>query len=123
MSIKQQQGAEGERLACRHLERHGLTLMQRNFRCKTGEIDLIMRDGDTTVFVEVRVRNNPGFGSGADSIDWRKQRKLTRTALYYLQCNRHLDKHPTRIDVVSISDGGDGGAGHIDWIKNAIEGS
>ncbi|MDX1252118.1 MAG: YraN family protein [Gammaproteobacteria bacterium] len=112
-------GAEAEELACRHLQKEGLLLVERNYRCQRGEIDLIMRDGASMVFVEVRYRRSVRFGSGAESIDRRKQAKLAAAALHYLQSHRNAAKCPARFDVVSIAP--DVSGSRIDWIKNAFE--
>lgn len=113
-----QRGIAAEENACRHLQGHGLQLIERNYRSPHGEIDLIMREGRTTVFVEVRLRNNPAFGSGADSVTARKQAKITATALHYLQQHTQLNRHPARFDVVSINDREQTA---IEWIKNAFQ--
>lgn len=112
-------GAEAEELACRHLQQQGLYLVERNYRCQRGEIDLIMRDGASMVFVEVRYRRSTRFGSGAESIDRRKQAKLAAAALHYLQSHRDAAKCPARFDVVSITSNGN--RYEIDWIRNAFE--
>ena len=107
-------GAAGEAQALAHLQQNGLRLVERNFRCKTGEIDLIMRDGDTLVFIEVRARADLRHGGAAASITPAKQRRLLRAAHCYLQHWRVLPA--CRFDVVAI----DGGA--LCWLRNAIEG-
>lgn len=109
-------GKEAERRACAHLQAAGLALRQANYRCRFGEIDLIMQDGETLVFVEVRERRHGGFGSGADSVDARKRARLTRTAYHYLQRQPRLP--PCRFDVVSVD-----GNGRLDWIISAFEAS
>ena len=109
-------GDRGERRACDHLLDAGLSLRVANYRCRLGEIDLIMRDGPTLVFVEVRLRSNGRYGSGADSVDWRKRRRLIRVAEQYLQRCPH--DGPCRFDVVSLDD-----HGGIDWIANAFDAS
>lgn len=114
--MSRRRGSEAERLACQHLQAAGLTLHETNYRCRFGEIDLIMQDGETLVFVEVRERRHGGFGSGADSVDARKRARLTRTAYYYLQRQPRLP--PCRFDVVSI-----GAGGRLDWITNAFDAS
>lgn len=95
-----QQGEDAERACCRFLKQQGLKLVCSNYRCRYGEIDLIMLDGDTLVFTEVRFRSNKGFGDGLDSITHAKQEKLRRTAEHYLQ--RH-GYRIARFDVVSVS--------------------
>lgn len=106
-------GDAAERIAEQYLRTQGLRLHRRNYRSPYGEIDLIMRDGATLVFVEVRLRSNPRFGSGADSIDFRKQKRLQRTAEHYLQRQRSVPA--CRFDVVSLD-----GDGDIHWIPDAF---
>lgn len=106
-------GCEAEERACAHLRRRGLTLLERNFRCRRGEIDLIMRDGSTVVFVEVRYRRNARFGDSAETVDVRKQHRLLAAAQTYLQRNAH--QTPCRFDVVAIT------GTELQWITNAFE--
>lgn len=111
-------GVQAEQAACDHLLARGLRLQARNYRCRSGEIDLIMRDGETLVFVEVRFRSSNRFGGAAASVDAAKQQKLIRAAQTFLaeqRCN-HL---PCRFDVVTVCPH-DGGM-RVDWIPNAIE--
>lgn len=112
-------GRLAEERARRHLEDHGLKLLETNFRCPGSELDLIMRDGDCVVFVEVRFRRSARFGGGAESVDRRKQEKLTACALYYLQRHRRLARLAARFDVVALTP--QGGDYHIDWIRNAFQ--
>ena len=110
-------GAMAEALACRHLGEQGLRLLARNYRCRHGEIDLIMRDGSTIVFVEVRLRNRTDFGSGAESVGAKKQARILASAEHYLQ------RHATllvgcRFDVVSIRRIGD--THQLRWIRSAF---
>lgn len=111
-------GLAAESQAQGYLERQGLKLLTRNYRCPHGELDLIMTDGRSTVFVEVRLRRNRRFGSGADSIDARKQGKLTAAALHYLQRHPVQAQRPARFDVISIGAGDNDAA--IDWITDAF---
>ncbi len=113
-TAKQVEGMSGEDQALAHLQQQGLMLITRNFRCKTGEIDLIMREQQTLVFVEVRKRAPGSLVSAVDSITPAKQRRLWLTAQFYLQ--RFATLPPCRIDVVAID------GGQVVWIKNAIEG-
>lgn len=108
-------GEAAEQLAADHLERHGLRVVERNYRCRLGEIDLIMHDGGTLVFVEVRLRSNRNFGSAAESITARKQQRILLAARHYLAGQRDLP--PCRFDAVLL--GGLGG-GTIEWIRNAF---
>jgi putative endonuclease len=112
-------GAQAEAAARAHLQRHGLALVQSNYRCRWGEIDLIMRHADAIVFVEVRYRSHSHFGGGLASIDKRKQRKLVRTAQHFLQHSASADTS-ARIDVVSCAPGARGKL-EVNWLPNAIE--
>jgi putative endonuclease len=113
LSGKQVQGRRWEQAALAYLERHGLTLVESNFSCKGGEIDLVMRDGGMLVFVEVRQRANRQHGGAAASITPAKIRRLVRAGEFYLL--RFPKTPPCRFDVIAID--GD----HIDWLRNAIE--
>ncbi len=107
-------GSLAESRAAAYLVGQGLYLVERNFRAKTGEIDLIMRDGACLVFVEVRQRRHGGFGGALESIDARKQRKLLATAQWYLMRCAHSP--PCRFDVVVI----EGQAADLRWIRDAF---
>lgn len=110
-------GKQAENQACLYLEKHGLKIIERNYRSPCGEIDLIMEQGAYIVFVEVRSRRSNIFGSAAESVDHRKQAKLIATALHYLQSHRFSNKRPSRFDVITISTL----TNTIEWIQNAIE--
>ncbi|GMR15757.1 MAG: YraN family protein [Gammaproteobacteria bacterium] len=103
MTTTREQGEYTENLACQFLEDKGFKLIERNFHCRLGEIDLIMQDNNNLVFVEVRYRRSNNFGSGAESITYNKQSKLIKTASLYLQQHAKLNKYPSRFDVVSIT--------------------
>lgn len=96
----------------------GLKTVERNFNCRVGEIDLIMEDGETLVFAEIRYRSNPGFGSGAETVTWQKQQRIIRAAQRYLQFHAYRASRPCRFDVVSL----DHAAGElrVDWIRGAF---
>ncbi|MBL8250749.1 MAG: YraN family protein [Candidatus Competibacter sp.] len=111
------QGAAAEDFALRYLEARGLRLVARNFRCRAGELDLILRDGEQLVFVEVRSRRYSQFGTPAESVTRTKQQKLLRAAAFYLQRQR-LDL-PCRFDVVAILQAGD--APQVEWIQDAFQ--
>jgi putative endonuclease len=104
---RQQLGADGERAAERFLRARGYTIVERNFRCPLGEVDLIALDRRTVVFVEVKTRRRPGSGSPFDAVDPRKQRQIVRTAKYYLGARRLQDRD-VRFDVVGVWADGDG---------------
>ena len=106
-----------ESAAERHLVSCGLTKIARNFRIKGGEIDLIMRDQDALVFVEVRYRQNQQYGHAAETVNYRKQQRLIKTANVWLR-QQGLSVHSThfRFDGMAIHQDGQ----QIEWIKNAI---
>jgi putative endonuclease len=106
-------GEAKELLAEDYLKRRHLQPIARNHRCRFGEIDLVMRDGETLVFVEVRYRRSDRFGSPAETVDRRKQQRLAAAASHYLQA--HPTVLPCRFDVVAVS-----GEDRIEWIKDAF---
>ena len=108
-------GLQGEDLALQHLREQGLTLLERNYRSRWGEIDLIMQDAAALVFVEVRLRAESHYGSAAESIGARKRQRLTRTAEHYLQ---HQRDGRARFDVIAITTRDNDN--HIEWIKDAF---
>lgn len=111
------QGTAAEDLALRYLEARGLALVTRNFRCRGGELDLILRDGGQLVFVEVRSRRSSQFGTPAESVTRIKQQRLLRAAAFYLQRQR-LDL-PCRFDVVAILQ--TGVEPRVEWIRDAFQ--
>jgi putative endonuclease len=94
-------GIMGENLACAELERRGYAILARRYRCRSGEIDIVARDGRTTVFVEVKARDGRRFGSGPDAVNWVKRRRIMACAAAYLARNRLMDR-ACRFDVVAI---------------------
>lgn len=111
-------GDDAEQLACEYLEQRGLKLLQRNFYCRGGEIDLVMQHGDSLVFVEVRYRRSTSFGRAAETITAQKQDRVVRCARYYLA--RHGNWNTVaRFDVVSIE--GAPERLQIEWITNAFQ--
>lgn len=116
--FSRKKGDLAETAALDYLCKQGLKKVTRNFACKLGEIDLIMSDADCLVFIEVRLRNHSGFGSGADSVQYNKQKRIIKTAQVYLQ--KHYDQPPyCRFDVISMS--GEKGNYQIDWISDAFQ--
>jgi putative endonuclease len=111
-------GQAYEEAAEAYLLKQGLQRVARNYRCRGGEIDLIMRDRDTLAFVEVRYRASGSLVSPLETITPAKQRRIVRTAMMYLQTHRDLASRPCRFDAVAIV--GDGDAQRIDWIKDAF---
>jgi putative endonuclease len=94
-------GKLGENLACAELERRGYAILARRYRTRFGEIDIVARDGDTTVFVEVKARAGDDFGGAAAAVTGWKQRRITNMAIDYLSRHR-LHDQPCRFDVVTI---------------------
>lgn len=94
-------GAFGESLAADWLAENGYRVLDRNFSCKAGEVDIIAMQGDTVVFIEVKTRSSDRFGLPSEAVSVAKQRKLVKTALYYLQKKRLLD-YMCRFDVMEI---------------------
>lgn len=113
LSGKQRQGQDWEQRALAHLQGHGLTLVEANYRCRSGEIDLILRQGEELVFVEVRQRASASHGGAAASITPAKRARVVRAAQTYLAQFPRIP--PCRIDVVAI----DGDT--VNWLRGAIE--
>ena len=107
-------GHAKEQHACAYLEAQGLHLMASNYSCRFGEIDLIMQAGDVLVFVEVRFRSSDRFGTPAETVGLRKQRRLIAAAEHYLQ--RHPFQGRCRFDVLAL-----GPRDQMQWIQNAFE--
>jgi putative endonuclease len=112
-------GLDGERRARAYLESRGLRTVATNFRTRCGEVDLIMQDGNTLVFVEVRSRSRSGFASPAETIDGRKQKRLVMASERFLQSRGLLNDVPCRFDAVLIC--GTGEDREFEWIRDAFE--
>lgn len=112
-------GREAEEVACNFLLKRGAHLLERNYRCRSGEIDLIMRDAGTLLFIEVRYRRDARFGSGAESVDRRKQNRLITAAQHYLQVHPEAARYPARFDVISI--GTAEMETDVEWIRDAFQ--
>lgn len=115
--ITQEKGRIAENNALAYLVAQGLKPITQNYHCKLGEIDLIMRDGEHIVFVEVRSRISMAFGGGIGSITYAKQQKIIRSATYYLMTHKEWGQLAPRFDVISI----DGKEATITWLKNAFD--
>ena len=110
-------GNLGEEAAVKAIKKQGYKVIERNYRTKMGEIDIIAKDGEYTCFIEVRLRKNNNFGSPADTIDVRKQQKLIKTAKYYAVTKKIYDT-PMRFDAVLIN--ADAKGGKLTNIKTEI---
>lgn len=109
-------GADAEDAALRLMQRAGLTLLARNFRCRGGELDLVMLDGDALVVAEVRARGHSGFASAAESVDARKQARIVLATQLFLAAHPQHARRAVRFDVVAFD-----GRGGPDWIKAAFD--
>ncbi len=94
-------GAEGEDLACAHLRAQGYLIIERNYRCRSGEVDIVARHGEATVFVEVKERHGDSHGGGVEAVTFGKRRRVIRAARLYAASNG-LFERPVRFDVLSI---------------------
>jgi putative endonuclease len=115
---KQALGKEGERIAEQYLKRKGYKLIERNYRCVLGELDLIVLDRRVLVFVEVKTRTDHGFGSPLEAVEFRKQQKMIKVAQYFLS-QKGLHQREARFDVVGIS--GPRQQPVVEHIENAFE--
>lgn len=114
-------GIEGEAVARRFLEDLGFRIVEKNFRCPLGEIDLIAEEGDVLVFVEVKTRRSARFGTPAEAVHARKQRQILRVAEAYMR-ERRL-RGPCRVDVVGVEFPGQGTEARVELIRNAVQGT
>lgn len=113
-------GAYGEQAAISYLETQGYKILQKNYRCKLGEIDIIAADGDTMAFIEVKTRRSEKFGQPCDSVNYRKQNQIVKTAMCYIS-QRNLTDWMSRFDVVEVLIGMGENIKSIRLIKNAFE--
>ena len=116
---RRSRGRWAEDLAARYLTEHGLVCRERNFRSRFGEIDLVMEDGETLVFVEVRSRRGTGFLDPAESVDRSKRTRPARTAYTWLRNRRTIPVPACRFDVVAVT--GEPDAPGIRWVRNAFD--
>ncbi|MCE5394403.1 MAG: YraN family protein [Acidithiobacillus sp.] len=115
-SPTQKKGTYQEEQAVKLLIQRGMQMVERNFHCRSGEIDLVLRDGESLVFVEVRSRSHHRQGTAAASITQRKQKRIIRAAQYFLLRHPQYQRWPCRFDVVSF----DGDAAG-EWIRDAFQ--
>lgn len=117
MLIRALMGKRAERLALHYLKQQGLTFIAKNFTCAMGEIDLIMQDQHSLVFIEVRLRHRDDFATGLVSVNQTKQRKIIKTALFYLQSYPLPPDKTCRFDVIGLSSLS---LKDLTWVKNAF---
>lgn len=112
-------GFRGEALAVKYLKKKGFKVIERNYHCPVGEIDLIAREGDTLVFIEIKARSSSAFGLPQDAVDRFKQEKIIRAARAYLAKHHLNEEIPARFDVVAIHVTPSGPS--IELIKDAFQ--
>lgn len=117
---RRQIGQHAEDIAARFLEAQGVELLIRNYRRRLGELDLVARQGDVLLIVEVRTRANDAYGGAAASIDFHKQRRITRAAQQLLQQRKDLAKLHARFDVIVVAHL-DAAEPHVEWIQHAFD--
>lgn len=108
-------GSEKEELAVAYLKKHGIYVLERNFRCRGGEIDIIGRDGSCYVFFEVKYRKNPVAGFPVEAVNLKKQTTISRVADFYRLIHSLNDTTPVRFDIIAIL------GTEITWYRNAFE--
>ncbi len=113
-------GDRFENQAAEWLQRRGWSLLARNYRCKLGELDIVARDGNTLVFVEVRARSDRRFPGAAASVDRRKQLRLLRCARHFLQRHPELATGPCRFDVIAFEPRQSAPGHQLNWIRSAF---
>ncbi len=114
----QASGHAAEARALAYLQTQGLRLLAQNWRCRRGELDLVMLHADTVVFVEVRYRRHSAWGGAMESVDARKREKLTLAATQFLQASPRWARQPCRFDVIALSGTTDA---DLNWIQNAFD--
>ena len=117
MYIRHEIGKLGEDLAVKYLEKNGYKVIERNFECRQGEIDIISIYKDELIFIEVKTRTNTKYGKPVDAVDLKKQKHLIKAVEYYLY-SRHLENEFVRIDVIEIYIGKD--ECHINHLKQVV---
>lgn len=120
MKYNKQLGAFGEDMACSYLEAHGYRILERNFSCKAGEVDIIAMERDTLAFVEVKSRSTVNYGNPSEAVSYYKQNRIVKTALFFMTKNKLFD-YMSRFDVIEVYTDGTKEATKINLIRNAFE--
>ena len=120
MNWNKRKGLHYENQAKNYLVQHGLALLKQNYHCRFGEIDLIMLQQEVLCFIEVKYRNSMAYGGAASSISTQKQKKIVKTALFFITGNEKLKQHSIRFDALLIQQQADNKSVDIDWIQNAF---
>ena len=119
--LRRTAGNNGEKLAARHLSRHGLKPVARNYHCRQGEIDLIATDGRTLVFVEVKLRQDDSHGSAIETVTIKKRQRIILCARHFLMQHSRFASYPCRFDIVGIT-ASQGAQGYkVLWLKDAFQ--
>lgn len=118
-SRRQAVGRRGEEAARAFLKRRGVQILAENFVCAAGEIDLVGRDGDTLVFIEVKARTSAAFGPPHLAVHRRKQKQIVRAAQWYL-AERRTPEVACRFDVLAVTFPEDGATPRVDWVRDAF---
>jgi putative endonuclease len=113
-------GAYGEDVACSYLEKQGYKILERNFNCKVGELDIVALEGDVLSFIEVKCRTGVDYGNPADAVSYSKQGKIVKAALFFMTRYKLFD-HMCRFDVIEVLTDGSKEDTRINLIKNAFE--
>jgi putative endonuclease len=117
--LRRQRGRDAEALAAEYLSARGLEVLARNIRCKGGELDLLCRDGEVLVVVEVRQRSRHDYGGALASVTWRKRRKIIRATRYLLKTSPRWRNALLRFDVIGLQ-GLPERAPELEWVKDAF---
>ncbi|MDH5361465.1 MAG: YraN family protein [Gammaproteobacteria bacterium] len=112
----QERGLQAEQQACEFLQQQGFRLIEKNFSCRLGELDLIMLQDTKLIFVEVKYRTGTQYGYASEAVDHRKQQKIIRSAEYFLQQHPQLAEMQCRFDVISFT----GPGLQIEWLPDAF---
>ncbi|MCZ6470861.1 MAG: YraN family protein [Gammaproteobacteria bacterium] len=120
MNWNKSKGKQYEDQAREYLVQRGLTLLNQNYHCRFGEIDLIMLQQGVLCFIEVKFRANMGFGGAASAIPLQKQKKIVKTALFFIAQNTRLAQHAMRFDAFLIQRRASNQNHNVNWIQNAF---
>ena len=120
MNSNKRKGLHYENMAKNHLTQHGLALLKQNYHCRFGEIDLIMLQHDVLCFIEVKYRNSMAYGGAASAISIQKQKKIAKTALFFISQNDRFKQYSMRFDALLIQQQADSDSLDINWIQNAF---
>ena len=120
MNWNKRKGLHYENRAKNYLVQHGLTLLKQNYRCRFGEIDLIMLQQGVLCFIEVKYRNSVAYGGAASAISTQKQKKIAKTAMFFIAENDGLKQHSMRFDALLMQQQAGNESPDINWIQNAF---